>query len=219
MPLLEEKVKQEVQEFLKGLKDPVKLVVFTQDSLLTAPGMECQTCRDNRKLIEEVAALSDKLNIEVYDFVKDKETIDKYGIKNIPCTIIQSDTDYGIRIYGLPAGYEFATLLNAIKIVSNKDSELNNDTKEKLKEINKPIHIQVFITLTCPYCPNAASMAHKFALENANITADVINAQEFPQLAQRYNVFAVPKIVINETVQFEGALPENNFLQKILEAH
>ncbi|OPX17485.1 glutaredoxin [candidate division WOR-3 bacterium 4484_100] len=218
MPLLEEKVKQEVKDFFKDLKDPVKLVVFTQDSLLTIPGMECQTCRDNRVLMEDIAELSDKLSVEIYDFVKNKEVAQKYGVEKIPCTIVKGETDYGIRLYGLPGGYEFATLLNAIKIVSKKDSELSSETKEKLKEINKPIHIQVFVTLACPYCSNAAEMGHRFALENENISADMINAQEFPQLAQRYNVFAVPKIVVNETIQFEGALPENQFLQKVMEA-
>lgn len=56
------------------------------------------------------------------------------------------------------------------------------------------------------------------ALESKHVTADMINAQEFPQLAQKYNVYAVPKIVINETIQFECALQEDAFLKKVLES-
>lgn len=132
--------------------------------------------------------------------------------------MVQADKNVGIRLYGVPAGHEFATLLNAINIVSKSSSELSEQTIEKLKTISKPVHIQVFVTLSCPYCAPAASMAHNMAVENDNIKADMINAQEFPELAQKYNVFSVPKIVINETVQFEGAVDENAFLEKILKS-
>jgi len=218
MGVLEEKVKEEVKGMFKGLKEPVKLIVFTQDGLITVPGLECRTCKDNRQLIEEVASLSEKISIEVYDFVKDKDKVEQYKIDKIPATIIEAQKDYGIRIYGLPAGYEFPTLLNAIKVVSTTNSELSNETKEKLKTLSKPVHIQVFVTLTCPYCSSAAATAHRMAFENDYVSADVVNAQEFPQLAQKYNVFAVPKVVINETTQFEGALPEDTFLEKVIQS-
>jgi glutaredoxin-like protein len=218
MGILEEKVKNEVKEVFKDLKNPVKLIVFTQESPLTLPVSECPTCKDNRLLMEEVASLSDKITLEMYDFLKDKDKIKQYNIDKIPCTIVQGAKDYGIRLYGMPAGYEFPTLLNAIKIVSTKNSELAQPTIEKLKTISKPVHIQIFVTLTCPYCSSAVAMGHRMALENENISADMINAQEFPQLAQKYNVFAVPKIVVNETTQFEGALPEDAYVQKIIES-
>jgi len=219
MALLENKVKEQVKEVFKNLKEPVKLIVFTQESLLTIPDQDCKTCKDNRLLIEEVAGLSDKISFEIYDFVKDKDKVEFYKVDKIPATLIIGQKDYGIRLYGLPAGYEFATLLNAIKLVSNGESGLLNETREKLKALSKPIHIQVFVTLTCPYCPMAAETGYKMALENDLIKADAINAQEFPQLTQKYSVLAVPKVVINDTVQFEGALPEDAYLAKILEAN
>ncbi len=218
MPLLDDKVKAQVQEMFKALTNPVKIVVFTQDSLVTVPGLECETCKDNRLLMEEVAALSDKISIEVFDFMKDKKKVEEYKIDKIPANVIEGDKDAGIRIYGLPAGYEFPTLLSGIKMVSTRDPELSDQSKDKLKSITKPVHIQVFVTLTCPYCASAASTAHRLALQSEMITADVVNAQEFPQLGQRYNVFAVPKVVINETIQFEGALPEERFVEKVMES-
>lgn len=216
MAVLNEEVKVEVKKILDGLKDSVKLVVFTRDDTITIPGQECPTCKDNEALIQEVASLSEKITMEVYDFVKDKEKVKAYGIERIPVTLVQAEKDFGVRFYGIPAGHEFATLLNAIKIVAESGSDLSAKTIEKLKAISKPVHIQVFVTLSCPYCAPAASMAHSMAIENDNIKADMINAQEFPELAQKYGVFAVPKIVINETVQFEGALEENAFLDKVL---
>lgn len=215
--MLDEKIKEQVKEMFKELTGPVKLIVFTQDSLITIPGLECETCKDNRLLMEEVATLSDKLSVEIVDFVKDKAKVTEYKIDKIPATVIQGEKDHGIRIYGLPAGYEFPTLLSGIRNVSRADSELSDDSRSRLKAIEKPVHIQVFVTLTCPYCASAASLAHRMALENDLIKADVVNAQEFPQLGQRYGVFAVPKTVVNEAVQFEGALSEEKFLAKVLE--
>ena len=162
--------------------------------------------------------MSNKINLKVYDILKDKDKAKEYGIDRVPVTLVQSDKDFGVRLYGIPAGHEFATLLNSIQIVSKSGSELSTATVEKLKAISKPVHIQVFVTLSCPYCAPAASMAHSMAVESDNIKADMVNAQEFPELAQKYGVFAVPKIVINETVQFEGALEENAFLDKVMES-
>ena len=218
MQLLDEKVREQVKEMFKELENPVRLLVFTQDSLITVPGLECETCKDNRLLMEEVASLSDKVSVEIVDFMKDKERVAEYKIDKIPATVIQGEKDHGIRMYGMPAGYEFPTLLSAIRNISMASSELSDDSKEKIKKITKPVHIQVFVTLTCPYCASAAGLAHRMALENEQIRADVVNAQEFPQLGQRYNVFAVPKTVVNETINFEGALPEDKFVDRVLES-
>lgn len=218
MPLLDDKVKKEVAEAFKNLKNPVKLIVFTRDDSIAVPGVDCHTCRDNQLLIDEIAQLSDKITVQYYDFLKDTGPVSEYDVTRIPLTIVQGDKDFGIRLYGIPAGHEFATLLNAIQIVSSVESGLSEETKEKLKKVSKPVHIQVFVTLSCPYCAPAASLGHRIALESAHIRSDMINAQEFPDLAQRYNVYAVPKVVINESTQFEGALPESAFVEKILTA-
>jgi glutaredoxin-like protein len=180
MPVLDEKIKEDVKGMFKDLKEQVKLIVFTQDGLIKVPGIECETCKDNRMLMEEIASLSDKISIEVYDFVKDKNKAEQYKIDKIPATIVLGQKDHGIRLYGMPTGYEFPTLLNSIKMVSTANSELSNETKEKLTTLSKPVHIQVFVTLTCPYCSSAVVTAHRMALENDNVTADMVNAQEFP---------------------------------------
>ena len=65
MGMLKESDRKTVAERLSGLSDPVKMVVFTQE-------MECMFCRETRELIEEVGDLSDKIVVEVYDFVADK---------------------------------------------------------------------------------------------------------------------------------------------------
>lgn len=102
--------------------------------------------------------------------------------------------------------------------VSRRDSGLSPQTRQALAGLARDVHIQVFVTPTCPYCPRAARLAHAMALESPRVRADVIDASEYPDLAQRYSVYGVPKVVINETTQFEGALPEAAFLAAVLQA-
>lgn len=139
--MLEEKEKRLVSEIFKNLKNPVKLINFTQE-------LECQFCREVRQLLKEVSELSDKVSLEVYNFQLDKEKVSQYGVDKIPATMIEGDKDYGIRYYGMITGYEFATLLQDIVDVSKRESGLSQNTKEQLKKINQKIHLQVFTTPT-----------------------------------------------------------------------
>jgi glutaredoxin len=82
--------------------------------------------------------------------------------------------------------------------------------------VRNPVHIRVFVTYGCPYCPAAVRMAHKLAMASDLITAEGISSEDFPELANQYGVMAVPKTVINDRHSFEGALPEPAFVQQVL---
>lgn len=209
MAMIQERDRQEILKYFEELVHPVKIINFTQN-------FECQYCRETRQLLEEVAELSDKVSIEVYDFVQDKETANKYGIEKIPATIIMGDRDYGIRYYGIPSGYEFSSILQDILMVSKRDSGLSESSRQKIAAIQEPVHLQVFVTPTCPYCPQAVILAHQIAMENDRVTADMVEASEFPHLAQRYHVMGVPKTVINDAASMDGALPESHFVDHIM---
>jgi len=201
-----EHLKSELDE---KMENPVKILMFTQE-------VECQFCAQTRQVINELAALNDKIKVEIYDFLRDSEKAKEYGVDKVPAIIIMDEKDYGIRFYGLPFGYELQTLLEGIINVSKRKTDISEETRKRLKEIKTPVHIQVFVTLTCPYCPIVASLAHKFAMENDLIKADVIDASEFPHLGLKYGVMGVPKIVINEKTEFVGVFPEDLFLEHVL---
>jgi glutaredoxin-like protein len=210
MSIISDEHREHVRNQLaESLVNPVRIVMFTQE-------MECQFCAQTKQLITELAALSEKIQAEVHDFVADAELAKQYGIDKVPAIAVLGEKDYGIRIYGLPYGYEFQTLMSALSVVSKGKTELSEETKAKLRAITNPVHIQVLVTLTCPHCPAAASMAHMFAVENDMMRADVVDANEFPQLAIKYGVMGVPKVVVNHKVEFVGALPEKMFLEHVL---
>jgi len=131
----------EIRERLKDMVLPVKLVHFTQE-------LNLEYGREAKQLLTELLALTDKLSLEVYNFLLDKDKVSEYGIDKVPATAVRNGKDYGIRFYGLPAGYEFATLLDAILSVSQGDSGLKAENKEKLAKVSQPVHLQVFVTPT-----------------------------------------------------------------------
>jgi glutaredoxin-like protein len=210
MSLIPEEKKELLRnELNERMENAVKIVMFTQE-------LECRFCSDTRQLIQEFAALSDKITVEVYDFVADADKVKEYGVDKIPALAIVGKKDYGVRIYGIPYGYEFQTLIEAVINVSRGRTDLSDNTKAILAEVKAPVHIQVFVTLTCPHCPVAAAIAHKLAIESDMVRADVIEASEFPTLAQKYAILGVPKIVINEKVEFVGAFSEDLFAEHVL---
>jgi len=168
------------------------------------------------ELMEEVAAIEpEKVSLEI----SGDPDAERFGIDKTPAIVLQgNDDDYGIRFFGIPSGYEFASFLEAIKDVAAGEMELEEEISGKIAGVQAPVHIQVFVTPTCPYCPYAVRTAHRFAMASPYIRADMVMAPDFPELAERYEVMAVPTVVINDSVRFEGAIPEEEFADKVLEA-
>ncbi len=169
-------------------------------------------------MLNELSATSPKLKLTVYDIKEHEKEAKFLGVEHVPALVLGGKKIYSIYYYGIPAGHEFAALLEDIVDASNNVTRLSADSKSKLKAITKPVEIKVFVTPTCPYCPRAVRTAHQFAMENDKIKGVMIEAMEFNELANKYGVMAVPKIVINENTSFEGALPEEEFLQYVLSA-
>ena len=175
MPFIIGEDAKQVKEILSKLANKVKLVYFTQE-------LECQYCRETHQLMQELIELGDgKIELETYNFITDKDQVEKYKIDKIPATVVSSgDKDFGIRYYGIPSGYEFSSLLEDIQQVANGEPSVSEETRKQIEKITQPLRLQVFVTPTCPYCPSAVLMAHKLAMLNENITADMVEATEFP---------------------------------------
>ena len=209
--LIDEKTKKELKRVLAKLPNRVKLIFFTQEN-------ECPACKQQRHILETIVALADKLDLQVYDFVHAGDKVAQYAIDKIPATVIIGKKDYGLRFYGLTAGYEFQSLIETIVMVATENHGLSEDFSNLIVQINEPVHIEVMTTLTCPYCPRAVHAAQQLAMVNNNIRADMVESSEFPQLALRYDVTNTPKTVINETHSFIGAMPVDRVYLEVLKA-
>ena len=141
MGILKDKDKKKVANIFRDIGKDVKIIMFTQE-------MECPHCEMTRTMLEEVSALSDKISLEVNDFVADADLAKKYGVDKIPATVLLGDKDYGIRFYGVPAGYEFNVLVEDIVNVGKRDAELSKEVMAELAKIDRPVHLQVLISPT-----------------------------------------------------------------------
>jgi alkyl hydroperoxide reductase subunit AhpF len=141
MGVLKEKDKQKVTEIFKDIDHHVNVVMFTQE-------YECPHCEMTRTMLEEVAGLSDMVSLNVHDFVADKDLAETYGVDKIPATVLIGDKDYGVRFFGVPAGYEFTLLIEEIRAIGKRDPGLSKEAMAELGRIDKPVHLQVIISPT-----------------------------------------------------------------------
>ena len=141
MAFLNADIQKQVRAAFEALAAPVRLVLFTQGE---GGALECHFCRETRELIEEVAALSDKITVEVRDFVGDAALAQQYHVDKIPAFAVVQDgstlTDFGIRFYGI--------LIETIILVSHGKAELKPKTLAELQRLTKPVNIQVYVTPT-----------------------------------------------------------------------
>ncbi|MEM3852608.1 MAG: thioredoxin family protein [Methanomassiliicoccales archaeon] len=211
MEMMDEQTKEKVREILSTqLEGEVTLHVFTSKE-------NCEYCEATKEIASELSDIDNRIVVKNYDLKEDREVAEKMNIGMAPAIVVQADGG-SVRYFGIPSGYEFSSLLEDITDASSHKTKIPEEIAEKIRAINEPVHIKVFVTPTCPYCPRAVRTAHQFAMLNSKITADMIEAIEFPELSEKYSVMAVPRIVVNEKVTFEGAVPESEFAEHVLEA-
>jgi len=203
------------ERFDQEMDKRVKILFFSDE-------LNCQYCPQIKSLLEEVKGYTDKLDVEEHNFFTQKALVEQYKLDGSPALVFldSEGKDTGIRIYGIPAGHEFASFIEAICLVSSgKTKTLPAKVREEIEKIDSPLEIKVFVTTTCPYCAGAVITAHEMAFVNPHITGKMIESMEFPEWAGKHNVYTVPKIIINDKVEFEGAVPVKEYAKKVIEAH
>lgn len=210
MALLNEELKTQLKGILDQMKDDVTVALFTSDD-------QCETCEDTKNFMEEVSGVADKVILKQYDLVENQSIAEELGISMTPSIVLldRNGKNNGIKFNGIPAGHEINSFITGLIEVSGAGEELPQAFLERLSKVNKPVHIKVFVTLGCPHCPGAVSKAHKLALENEFITAEMIESQTFFSEADKYNVSGVPKIIINEEHDLVGNQPIESFMDVI----
>ena len=219
-PIISDRDKSQLKRsFRKDLKGLVQLRLFTQrQSVIAIPGRECPYCPQTQQLMEELAGLSPKINLETIDFYGEAHLARDAGVTRIPAVVLSNDSNSRAKFYGSPMGYEVTTIVDGIKSISRGVSPLSMDTRKKLRQVNQDVHIQVFVTPADANCPGLARLAHAMALDCPFIAGDVVDIQEFPALSRTYGVRSVPYTVINEYIRFAGAVTESQLLEKVLQA-
>jgi alkyl hydroperoxide reductase subunit AhpF len=141
MAILTARDQTAVRGQLVKLAGPVKLVVFSAR-------LGSETCAETEQLVREVGECSDQVSVELLNLHIDRDRALAYGVERVPAIIVEGARDYGIRFFGMPAGYEFTNLIDGMIVASAGVSQLGAATLERLKTLTTPLHIQVFATPT-----------------------------------------------------------------------
>jgi alkyl hydroperoxide reductase subunit AhpF len=144
--LLNDEVTGQIKDVFRQMQAPVQVFFFGRKT-------DCDYCADTLQLAQEVVALSDKLSLEVYDIEDDAAVAQQYRVDKTPGLVLAGKEgdqvlDYGIRFAGIPSGHEFGSLIPGLILISNRNSGLNAQTREFLRELKQPVHLQVFVTPT-----------------------------------------------------------------------
>jgi thioredoxin reductase (NADPH) len=193
----------------KAIQKPVEVLLFSQK-------FACGSCSNTAELVGELASLNQNIMLSVV-FLEDEEKLaERLGVDKVPAILIRAPHgEYNMRFFGLPNGYEFPVLLEGLAMASSGTSGMKERLRETVKKIDKRIRIKIFTTPTCPYCPIVGRIVFMSAVENPNINAEIMEITEYPQLAQKYDVKAVPKTVINDRFGLEGAYSMDNFVRML----
>ncbi len=156
MALLRDADRENLRQELSKLQNPVKLLFFSQ-------ALNCDYCPLTKQVLEELVSLSDKIQLQEYNCAIDRDAVAQYKIARVPAIALvrveppkllvtgnepSRERDYGIRYYGVPAGFEFAALVGDIMDVSLGESGLSDQSKAALRQLKEPLHLQVFATPT-----------------------------------------------------------------------
>lgn len=222
---LDDKLQNQVREMLAPVEKPVEMVVFTTSGI-EFPGQEMGLQEETLGLLKEIAALSGHLSLEQRSIHADTEA-QNLGLSYAPTLLIRekgSDRS-NIRFLGLPAGYEFGTLIETLLMLGTSESKLGKKSRAEVQKITTPVRMQSFVTPTCPYCPQAVLAAYKMAYHNPNVIAEGVEASEFPLLSSRYNISGVPDTIISGATQSGatqqrvlGGQPDWAFVEAALKA-
>ena len=197
----------QLKETFEKLPHDIPLLLFT------AKGHEDAFTQANRQVVRAFRELSDKISMREYDL--DHELARKYNITNSPTLLIAPER-YSIRWLGAPMGEEARTLLETLILVGLGQSHLSDQSLNVVKKIDSPRNIKVFVSPTCPYCPQEAVNAVKAAVEMPEyVSLEIIDIQSEPELANQYAAQSVPQAYANDVLIGQGAQPEEVFISSL----
>lgn len=208
MGLLSDSNARQVREMFAAMTRDVPVRLYTQK-------LGCQGCDDTERILDELAGLGDRLRLEKLNPLIDTSRGGEDGIERVPAIVIGEGR---ARFYGTPSGYEFTTLLTALVDAGSGEENLDPATTAFLSGLDRDLVMKVFVTPTCPYCPASAVLALRMAMACPRVKAEVVEANEFPEVSARYGVQGVPRTVVNDLLFAEGALPEASLVRALTAA-
>ena len=212
MPIFRAEEEGAVRGLLARLERPVELalVLGPYSTTTLAGAREIDPEVETRRILAGLAELSELVTVSEHGE-------GALGADRYPAVVLLRDgADTGVRFYGTPWGYELTSIVGAVLEAGTAKSSLLSGSTAALAALDVDLDVEVYVTPTCPHCPRAVLLAYRAALASPRVTAAGVEATEFPALADRYGVLAVPKVVVNGVPRYEGSVPEHVFVERLL---
>jgi len=209
-PVISGDARKVLEKDFAQLQSPVTVMVFTDDRE-NLPFNEFTV-----SFVRELAEITDKIRPKFEKI--GGEASEHFGITRSP-TLLIGPEQYDIRFIGAPSGEEARTLLLAIVMVSTGQTILTDPSRDRLADLKGKRNVKVFVSLTCPYCPEQAALAVAAAVEKKGlVTTEIIEIFENRELASQYNALSVPQTFIDDNLVGLGLQPEEVFIEELITA-
>jgi thioredoxin reductase (NADPH) len=166
-----------------------------------------------RQLIRAFRQITPKITLREFDLGHEKAQ--KWGVEHAPPLLFDPER-YHVRWLGAPVGEEGRTFVEALTMMGYRKTNLSTESLKVLEKIQSPRHVKVFVSPSCPYCPQQAVNALKAAIERPEqVFVEIIDIQAVPELADKYAAQSVPQVFANEVLIAQGAQPEELFMSSL----
>ena len=181
-------MRQQLDTVFSRMAHPLQLVLYLDERSVST---------ELEHFMTELASMTDKLTVQVAERSASSQ--------DTPCVRVcqQDGTWTGLAFHAVPGGHEFTSFVLGLYNAAGPGQTLDEDTRQAIAALNKPVEMKVLVSLSCTMCPDLVVAAQHIAALNPNVTAEVYDLAHFEQLKNRYQVMSVPCLVVNnEQVTF-----------------
>lgn len=197
MALLDSNIVEQLKGYFDKINGNIELVSFLNDS---------DKSKELDSFLQEVDAISEKVNYVKKTFENDKTDLEKANItRPTSFTILKDGENTGINFSGIPGGHEFNSFILAVLGLAGFGKKLEGEQLSKVESVNKPVNIETFVSLSCTHCPDVVQALNLISSNNKNITATMVDSAVFFEEAKEKDIQAVPVVFINREQKSVGA--------------
>ncbi len=202
-------MRESLKESFTVLAGDVNVHVFTRK------GENDQFNELTVRIVQEIAKIDEKIKAHFHT-IGDEES-KRYGVQRSP-TVLISPEKYSIRFTGSPQGEEGRSLVMALIMASTGQAIASEDSKTRLARLKEKRHVRVFVSPTCPYCPQQVLYAVSAAIERPDlVSAEAVEIYENRDMAEKFGAMSVPRTFVNDVLTASGLEPEEHFMESLVE--
>ncbi len=203
----EEAAQTQLQRFFAEIPRSIPVVLFSE------PGKNDSFSEGARQIIRAIREITDKVSLQEYPLTH--ELAKEWRVTRSP-TLILAPEACKIRWLGAPVGHDVQTFMEALRIIGRQEPGLGKEAAKVLAKLDSPRAIKVFVSPSCPYCPQAAVNGIRAAVARPDLVSlELIDIQANPDLADQYAAQSVPQTFANEKQIGLGAQPEELFVASL----